>query len=173
MCSLRCSACAQKTLHTAMQISKCCGPISSGLYLLLWCTLVFVWQVCGTQTALCPAQKPQGGAWSWSWVLPLGTRLCKHKTILLCRIWGRILPLIASSPLQSLEGLEKGSHLRCHNHTAAAAASQLYLEKCCSCYRCGRVYTPQKLALTCQIARNLLWWLIILSLQGGSLILCK
>lgn len=73
------------------------------------------------------------------------------------RIWGRILPLIVSSPLQSLEGLEKGSHLRCHNHTAAAAASQLYLEKCCSCYRCGRVYTPQKLALTCQIARNLLW----------------
>lgn len=59
------------------------------------------------------------------------------------------------------------------NHPAAAAASQLYLEKRCSCYRCGRLYTPQKLALTCQIARNLLWWLIILSLQGGSLILCK
>lgn len=81
-CSLNCSACVQKTLHMAMQISKCCGPISSGLYLQLWCTLAFVWQVCGTQTALCPAQKPQGGARSWSWALPLGIRLCKHKTIL-------------------------------------------------------------------------------------------
>ena len=92
------SACVQKTLNMAIPFPMQWSHFLR-FVLMLWCTLEIV-QVCDSLSSVCPAQGC-AEAPGWSTVLNLdsdfGHRLCKHRTVLLWRTYGTILPFAVNS----------------------------------------------------------------------------
>lgn len=104
----------------------------------------------------------------WSTVLALdsgfGCWIVQVHHPVLPQDMGQGSPTYCQQSLLSLqESFGQGCHPNMpHNDPVVAAVSQLYTD-----CRCGSVWTHQKLAFTCQVTRNLLWCLIIPSLQGS------
>jgi len=130
------SACVQKILNMAIPFPMQWSHFLR-FVLMLWCTLEIV-QVCDSLAAVCPAQGC-AEAPGWSTVLNLdsdfGHRLCKHRTVLLWRTYGTILPFAVNSLHSTLKVQSKEVTQGTTYSTVVAAVSLLYVEKHCSCYR--------------------------------------